>query len=445
MESLVNQENNIYDEKYTGNLAPLLEHLEEKGVDISSLSTYNTEDLIYFLIDSDHITPQFGIVVAEITDNSTLLSTLLDRHKLLNETMINLCETCSVRNLAIILGYYFRRRITRSSSLFFWKICDSGSIAKVSLVLSYDSDNLRSKLLDAVSSGKLNIVQHLIDFGAECHRQAFVLACESNHIDIVQYFISIGAIYPEAGIESVIPQGNFEITKILYLYASQSIKSKNHYMYLASTCGYINIALWFMCNGADVYDNCMSNFAQYGTFEDVNALIAMGAENLGGALQGACKGNKLGTVIQLLKIGAGDDINSLKESFGWVCYYDNVEILQYLTDEGYATHDFLDYGMSDACIKVSYDSIQLLLTMGVSIEESYIVSNISNYTLQQFITLSELVTTVDIDINLCLTMLCGDMCHSGVSPIYDYLLKKGARCNNCFGDELSCGSRTQFI
>jgi len=449
-----NQENNIYDEKYTGTLAPLWEYLKEKDVKISNLSAYNTEDLIYFLIDSDHITPQFGIVLAEISGNTSLLSTLLDRYKIQDGTMRNMCETCSVPNLSIILGYYFRQQNTRNCYLFFNEICNSGSIDKLSLVLSYDSNNLEDKLYDAVSSGKLNMVRYLIDFGAVCDKESFTIACELDYINILQYFISIGAIYPDSGIEQAIINGNLEIIKLLYLHRTHLmfvinndtlLQQVNRYMYSAAMQGHINIALWFMCNGANAYNICMVLFAQHGTFDDVNALIAMGAENLGEALQGACISNKLDTVIQLLKIGAdGDDMETLRESFGWVCYADNVEILQYLIDEGYASHDFLDYGMSDACIRASYNCIQLLLNMGVQLEESYILRNLLYYTTQQFITLSELATN-EIDINTCLTMLCENNYCVARTPLYDYLIKKGARCNGCFGSDLSCSGILQFI
>jgi len=93
--------------------------------------------------------------------------------------------------------------------------CKYGDLQMINFLLEHGADNLDEGLCGACMSGRLDIIDLMISKGANYWNKGLYGACMGGHLDIIDFMISKGANYWNKGLTGACMKGKFNAMKLM--------------------------------------------------------------------------------------------------------------------------------------------------------------------------------------------------------------------------------------
>jgi ankyrin repeat protein len=129
----------------------------------------------------------------------------------------------------------------------------------------------------AAYAGNQNIVEHMLQLGANDYNKALIEASREGHIDIVNLMLSLGADDLNSALGVASRHGHRDIVNLLL---SRGADNYNWAMMQAALRGHRDIVNRMLQLGANDYNAAMAAAAQMGQIDIVRQMLQLGAYNL---------------------------------------------------------------------------------------------------------------------------------------------------------------------
>ena len=170
-----------------------------------------------------------------------------------------------------------KQTVPIQSSATLKKVCQEGD--RLSLVRSsFNNDWLRGGFISACYGGHREIVELLVQKGANFWGGGFIGACKGGHRELVELMIKKGGLHPHRGLYSACHGGHWELVRFLIQ------KGREQWLWSIFS-GY-----W----GEDDWDEGLYGACRGGHRDLAELMIENGADCWNWGLQGACdRGHKI--------------------------------------------------------------------------------------------------------------------------------------------------------
>ena len=177
------------------------------------------------------------------------------------------------------------------------------------------------------SSGNIDIVQFVIDRGADAWNEGLLYACMNGKMDMVLLMLKKGANSLHMGLEYACIGGNVEIVKLMI---EKGASNWDDALYYACVGGNIDIIQLIIEKGATDWNSGLVGACHSGNIELVRTMIANGATALNRGFHAACESDHMDIVLLLMELGA----NNWNDGLECGCYYDHHDIMQLMIANG---------------------------------------------------------------------------------------------------------------
>ena len=174
------------------------------------------------------------------------------------------------------------------------------------LLLTTETTEWNSALIQACRGGNLNLVKLLISKGAHYFDGGLCTACRGGHLTIVHLMLDNGADSYYSGFSNACRGGHWEIMQLMM---DKGANNWTEGFYNACSGGHYRIVRLMMDKGVTNWNEGFLNACQGGHKEIVELMLAQGAIIKGG-LYAACRGCHW-NIIQLLIDKNAKDLNNL--------------------------------------------------------------------------------------------------------------------------------------
>ena len=184
--------------------------------------------------------------------------------------------------------------------------------------------------------GLRNILNLLIEHGANDWDSGFRGACAGGHLDLVKLMINKGATFIDNGFLNACEHGHLEIVEMLFGLVYNINDSFNICLnlglYAASIGGHINIINLLISKGANLAD-CLIRACRFGDIDIVKIMFSHGAEDIETGLSHACFHGYI-DIVKFLCLHSEDIILTNGLLMYMACKRGDLDILKFLISIG---------------------------------------------------------------------------------------------------------------
>ena len=238
---------------------------------------------------------------------------------------------------------------------------ESGKIENVKFILNINKkNNLNDALCCACRGGYIDIIELLIEKGANTFDYALRNAAEGGHFKILKMILNKGATITGPSIVAAVRNNHFEIIDFLIKNFNFD-KHMREIMFAAAESGNMDILNLMIEKGCTYFNDAAFHAAKTGKIEIIKHLVEKGAEEFNHIMYKAVYKGHIDIVKLMIEKGAKNFEKCLYISAE--CGY--IDIVNLLIEQG-ATK--FDYALESAARGGELEIIKLLLTRGTSIE-----------------------------------------------------------------------------
>lgn len=208
--------------------------------------------------------------------------------------------------------------------------------------------------------GLRNILNLLIEHGANDWDSGLRGACAGGHLDLVKLMINKGATFIDNGFALACEHGHLEIVEMLFGLVYNINDSFNICLnlglYAASIGGHINIVDMMLARGATNLNDALYLACESDHLNIINLLISKGANNL----IRACRFGNIDIVKIMFSHGAED----IETGLSHACFHGYIDIVKFLclhSEDIILTNGLLMYM---ACKRGDLDILKFLISIG---------------------------------------------------------------------------------
>jgi hypothetical protein len=182
----------------------------------------------------------------------------------------------------------------------------------------------------AAGGGYKDIVELMINKGANHFRGTMEIAAGGGYKDIVELLIAHGANSFNGAMVSAARNGHKDIVELMISKGANSFQGA---MEMAAENGYKDIVELMINKGANKFDHSMEMAAENGDKDIVELFIAHGANNFNDAIRAAIvKGRK--DIVELMINKGADGGNNFHNAIKWAASYGHKAIVELLIAHG---------------------------------------------------------------------------------------------------------------
>lgn len=324
----------------------------------------------------------FDLSDAISSRNIELITSLIEKGEImLNKHMIQACERGDKEIAEFIIAQSPDHICENAWSQFLLGACESSNFELIKMIGKHlmGSPNLNMSLLRACVVGNIEVVNYLIDLGANCLNCALYTACQYGHMEVIKLLINKGANDWNAGLEEAgyglyyacddLPYEFVEVNGCLQLrYIHEEIMEMminngatdlNSALLYSCRQGFERVAQMLIEKGASNLDECFNRACFVGNLKLAKYLIGKGVKNLNnGFIQSFMGENK-----QLIRFLIDHGANCWNDGLKSACYFGYMDIVELMIEKG---ANCWNDGLYKACCNGNIQIIKLMIEKGAN-------------------------------------------------------------------------------